>query len=104
MKWCSANQTLSSPACSAVTALSTAPARASPSVMPGNWPASRKSPSFTAPANSAVPQDRGLVEQLGPGRDEAPVGLAPGGVSGEDGDPVAVLEGEGDAEVAFQRA
>src|SRR5438132_9758423 len=112
MKWCSANQTLSSPACSAATALSTAPARASPSVRPGNCPASRRSPSFTAPGagpsaappGSAVPQSRRLVEQLGPGRDEPLVGLGAGGVGGKDGHSVAVLEGERDTEVAFQRA
>src|SRR5437588_2368177 len=110
MKWCSAIQTLSRPACSAATAASTAPARAWPSVMPGNRPASRKSPTFTgrgvgaAPPDSAVPEDGRLVEELRPGRDKPPVGLGAGGVGGEDRHPMAVLEGERDAEVAFQRA
>src|SRR2546423_2730291 len=110
MKWCSAIHMLSRPACSAATAASTAPARAWPSVMPGNCPASRNSPSFTGravgavPTASAVPEGRRLVEELRPGRDEPLVDLGAGGVGGEDRHPMTVLEGQGDAEMAFQRA
>src|SRR4051794_17030062 len=47
---------------------------------------------------------RRLVEDLVPGGDEAAVGGGVLGLAGEDPDAVTVLEGELDAEVAFDAA
>src|SRR5690606_25866778 len=55
-----------------------------------------------SPARSAVPQFRTLVTQLTDRGDESPIAVAVDGRRLPGGDPVAVLEGQFHAEVAFQ--
>jgi hypothetical protein len=53
---------------------------------------------------SAVTQFRALIEDLAAGADELAIGGRVDGGRCEGGHPVAVLEGEDDAEVPFERA
>ncbi len=76
-KWCSASQTLSSPARSAATVALTVRSSTSPWVWPGNWADSRKAPTRIASVADGCPPPRSVA---GSGPAAAP--LTAGGAAG----------------------